>query len=137
MTTSESIEEFLKLTRSTGECDEGPEVVLRRSVLAVRYDVEVESGRAWTTLLFTGAVALRITPEPAVSAMNLCHSSLVFGGDFAGVMAAGLIVTCTSRFAAPIPSGTSKWSTPLESTCVVISTVVINSHLAQALNPLI
>ncbi len=69
MTTTETLEEFLKLPRSTGECDEGPEISMRPGTVTIRYDAETDSGQAWTTLRFSGAVALRFTPDPAVSPM--------------------------------------------------------------------
>jgi len=67
MSATESIENFLKLPRSTAECDEGPETIFRPGVLTVRYDSETEAGRAWTTLRFRGAIALRVIPAPAIS----------------------------------------------------------------------
>lgn len=69
MTIPESFAALMNLTRSTAECDEGPEVLLRPGLLTVRYDVEGDTGPKWTTLLFAGAAALRVVPEPAVSAM--------------------------------------------------------------------
>jgi hypothetical protein len=69
MTTTESIEDFIKLMRSTAQCDEGPELSMRPGLLTIRYDAETDSGRAWTTVRFPGAVALRVTPEPAVSSL--------------------------------------------------------------------
>lgn len=77
MTTSESFEEFVKLTRSTAECDEGPEVLLRPGLLMLRYDVEIDAGRAWSTLRFAGAIALRVVPEPAVSPLSASAYSRV------------------------------------------------------------
>jgi len=67
VTAAEYFEEFVELTRSTAECDVGPEVMLRPGLLTVRYDVETDSGPAWTSLRFGGAIALRVVPEPAVS----------------------------------------------------------------------
>ena len=77
MTTTESLQPFLKLKRSTAECDEGPEMSMRPGVLSVRYDAEAEGGPEWTTLHFPGAVAVRVTPEPAVSAIAAGAYSMV------------------------------------------------------------
>ena len=77
MTTSESLQLFLKLERSTAECDEGPEVTMRPGIITIRYDTETDAGREWTTLRFLGAVAIRVTPEPAVSAMVARAYSMV------------------------------------------------------------
>jgi hypothetical protein len=70
---TERFREFLKLPRSTGESDGGPEIVLRNGVLTVRYDIEGEgdTGPIWTTLRFDDAVALRVVPEFSVSAISL------------------------------------------------------------------
>lgn len=77
MTASESFEVFLKLARSTGECDQGPEVLLRPGLLVVRYDVETDDGLVWTTLRFGGAIALRVVPELAVSPLTVSAYSKV------------------------------------------------------------
>lgn len=69
MTTAETFDEFVKLARSTAECDEGPVVSMQPGMLTIRYDAETNTGRLWTTLRFAGAVALRVTPEPAVSTL--------------------------------------------------------------------
>jgi hypothetical protein len=77
MTATESLQPFLKLERSTAECAEGPEVLMRPGRLTVRYDTEAEGGPEWTTLQFPGAVAVRVTPEPAVSALASGAYSMV------------------------------------------------------------
>jgi hypothetical protein len=67
MSQSEYLQDYLTLNRSTGECDEGPEISMRPGLLTVRYDAESDIGKEWTTLRFRGAVGLRVTPELAVT----------------------------------------------------------------------
>lgn len=66
---TETIAEAMRLPHSTAECDVGPEIQLRPGELTIRYDVEGESGPVWTTVRFQGAVALRVVPEVAVTAL--------------------------------------------------------------------
>ena len=61
------ISKIQDLPQSTAECDIGPEVVLRPGRVSIRYDNEAESGVVWTELLFTTAIALRVTPDSAVT----------------------------------------------------------------------
>jgi hypothetical protein len=67
--TIETIAEAMRLPHSTAECDVGPEIQLRPGELTIRYDAEGESGPLWTTIRFRGAVALRVVPEMAVTAL--------------------------------------------------------------------
>jgi hypothetical protein len=71
ITNGETFTEYLKLARSTAECDEGPLISMQPGHLAIRYDIETDTGRIWTTIQFAGAVALRITPDPAVSTLMI------------------------------------------------------------------
>jgi hypothetical protein len=76
--TTETIIEAMKLPHSTAECDLGPEIQMRRpGGLTIRYDAEGESGPVWTTVRFRGAVALRILPEVAVTALAAAAYSRV------------------------------------------------------------
>ena len=65
--TTQRIREVEKLPHSTGECDTGPEISFRPGQVSIRYDVETESGVVWTDVRFTTAVALRVTPDTAVT----------------------------------------------------------------------
>lgn len=64
---SERLREVLHLPRTTGECDSGPLFEGGFGEVQVRYDVEGEEGPVWTTIRFRGAVAVRTTPDVAVS----------------------------------------------------------------------
>jgi len=64
---TQRINQVEKLSHSTGECDIGPEILFRPGQVSIRYDIETESGVVWTELRFTGAVALRVTPDVAAT----------------------------------------------------------------------
>jgi len=69
MSQPEYLQDCFRLRRSTAVCDEGPEILMRPGVLTVRYDMESNNGREWTTIEFIGAVALLVTPEFATKAI--------------------------------------------------------------------
>ncbi|HEX3596015.1 MAG TPA: hypothetical protein VHU80_12975 [Polyangiaceae bacterium] len=59
------LKDCLTLPESTGECDIGPEILMRPGAIEVKYDVEGRNGPRWTTLRFEGALALRVAPDYA------------------------------------------------------------------------
>lgn len=61
------LREVIHLPRTTGECDLGPIFEGGFGELQIRYDVEGTEGPVWTTIRFERAVAVRTTPDPAVS----------------------------------------------------------------------
>ena len=89
MSQPEYLQDCFILKRSTAACDEGPEVLMRPGMIAVRYDTESIDGRDWTTITFMGAVALRVVPEFAVEAMLIgaySKISIVINSKWVGTM---------------------------------------------------
>ncbi len=64
---NKAMEMIIKLPVSTAECEEGPIVNFNPGNCFVRYDSEDETGTVWTEVHFSGAVAIRFTPDRFVT----------------------------------------------------------------------
>ncbi len=73
----EKTELILKLPVSTAECDIGPKIEITPGLVILKYDYEGSKGVEWITLRFNSAIAIRTTPDIAVSEIQLDAYSCV------------------------------------------------------------